>query len=136
MAEKLPLTNDYVFKRVFAYEGNENVLKDFLEAILNIKINKIQIKNPEILRNYKKDKLGVLDIKVETDKEEIIDVEMQAKDEHNMEERSTTYLGKLIAVQIHSRRFIYKPKKDNSNMYIKLQFYKKKCISSYSKNEI
>ena len=47
MAEKLPLTNDYVFKRVFAYEGNENVLKDFLEAILNIKINKIQIKNPD-----------------------------------------------------------------------------------------
>ena len=119
MAEKLPLTNDYVFKRVFAYEGNENVLKDFLEAILNIKINKIEIKNPEILRNYKKDKLGVLDIKVETDKKEIIDVEMQANNEHNMEERSTTYLGKLVAEQMHSRRVIYKTKKDNSNMYTK-----------------
>ena len=31
--ERLPLTNDYVFKRVFAKEGNENILKDFLEEI-------------------------------------------------------------------------------------------------------
>ncbi len=45
---KLPITNDYVFKRVFSYEGNEAILKDFLEAILNIKINKIQIKNPDM----------------------------------------------------------------------------------------
>ena len=32
--ERLPLTDDYIFKRVFAFEGNESVLKDFLEAIL------------------------------------------------------------------------------------------------------
>ena len=29
--ERLPLTDDYIFKRVFAFEGNESVLKDFLE---------------------------------------------------------------------------------------------------------
>ena len=32
--ELLPLTDDYIFKRVFAYKGNESVLKDFLEALL------------------------------------------------------------------------------------------------------
>ena len=32
--ERLPLTDDYIFKRVFAFEGNESVLKDLLEAIL------------------------------------------------------------------------------------------------------
>ena len=28
--DRLPLTDDYIFKRVFAFEGNESVLKDFL----------------------------------------------------------------------------------------------------------
>ena len=43
--EKLPLVIDYVFKRVFAYEGNEDVLADFLESILNIEIKKLKVKN-------------------------------------------------------------------------------------------
>ena len=29
--ERLPITDDYIFKRVFAYEGNESVLKDLLK---------------------------------------------------------------------------------------------------------
>ena len=42
---RLPLTSDYVFKRVFAREENNSMLKDFLEAILNIHINKVEVKN-------------------------------------------------------------------------------------------
>ncbi len=30
---RLPLTSDYVFKRIFAREENNSMLKDFLEAI-------------------------------------------------------------------------------------------------------
>ena len=45
--ELLPLTDDYIFKRVFAYKGNESVLKDFLEALLKIEIKRIKITNPE-----------------------------------------------------------------------------------------
>ena len=37
----LPIKNDYVFKRVFSYEGNEDVLIDLLEAILKRKINSL-----------------------------------------------------------------------------------------------
>ena len=40
---RLPLTSDYVFKRVFAREENNSMLKDFLEAILNIHINKVEV---------------------------------------------------------------------------------------------
>lgn len=87
--DKLPITNDYVFKRVFSYEGNESVLKDFLEAILDIKINKIEVKNPELIKSTKEEKSGILDIKVEIDDNTIIDVEMQMENEYNMEERST-----------------------------------------------
>ena len=46
--EMLPLSNDYVFKRIFGKGGNEKILKSLLEAILKINIQKIEIKNPEI----------------------------------------------------------------------------------------
>ena len=32
--QRLPLTSEYIFKRVFAEEENHTMLKDFLEAIL------------------------------------------------------------------------------------------------------
>lgn len=99
---QLPITHDYVFKRVFSYEGNEAILKDFLEAILNIKINNIQIKNPELIKTYEEDKLSILDIKVQADNNTIIDVEMQMQNKHDLKERSTTYLGKLVAEQLQS----------------------------------
>ena len=54
--ELLPLTDDYIFKRVFAYKGNESVLKDFLEALLKIEIKRIKITNPEIIPYEKGEK--------------------------------------------------------------------------------
>ena len=98
--QTLPITHDYVFKRVFSYEGNESVLKDFLEAILKIKIKKVEVKNPELIKNSKKDKKGVLDIKVEMDNNVILDIEMQSEDEKNIIERGTTYTGKMISSQL------------------------------------
>ena len=41
---RLDLTNDYVFKRIFAKPENNEELKEFIEAILDIKINKIEVK--------------------------------------------------------------------------------------------
>ena len=54
--KRLPITDDYIFKRVFAYKGNESVLKDFLEAILKKEIQKVTIKNPEIIPYEKGEK--------------------------------------------------------------------------------
>ena len=45
----LPIKNDYVFKRVFSYKGNEDVLLDLLEAILKRKITKVEVRNPEMV---------------------------------------------------------------------------------------
>ena len=45
---RLPLTSDYVFKRIFAREENNSMLKDFLESILNIHINKVEVKKSRI----------------------------------------------------------------------------------------
>ena len=98
--ELLPLTDDYIFKRVFAYKGNESVLKDFLEALLKIEIRGIKITNPEIIPYEKGEKRGLLDIKAEINDGTMLDVEMQMKNERNTEERATEYMGKMISEQL------------------------------------
>ena len=98
--ELLPLTDDYIFKRVFAYKGNESVLRDFLEALLKIEIKGIKITNPEIIPYEKGEKRGLLDIKAEINDGTILDVEMQMKNERNTEERATEYIGKMISEQL------------------------------------
>ncbi len=45
--KEAPLLNDYIFKRTFTKEGTEPLLKDFLEAILEKNITKIEVKNNE-----------------------------------------------------------------------------------------
>ena len=67
--KKLPLTSDIVFKRVFSREGNEDILKSLLEAILEIPIQDVIVKNPELPRNLYDSKAGILDVKVEIDKD-------------------------------------------------------------------
>ena len=89
----LPLTSDYVFKRIFGQEENKEALKDFLESILCEKIYKIEIKNPEIPKNYYDSKYGVLDLKVTLNNTTVVDVEMQVRNEHNIEQRDTFYLA-------------------------------------------
>ena len=100
--DRLPLTNDYVFKRVFGKKGNENILKDLLEAILDIKIEKVEVQNPEIPKEAIEDKLSVLDIKAELNKNTIVDIEMQVVDEKNIEERSVVYLSKNTSGQLQT----------------------------------
>ena len=101
---RLPLTSDYVFKRVFAREENNSMLKDFLEAILNIHINKVEVKNPELTPNMADEKLGILDLKLDIDNKRVVDVEMQVSNEHNIKERSSTYLSKLAAEQLKANK--------------------------------
>ena len=100
---RLPLTSDYVFKRVFAKEGNEDILKDFLEAILDISIKKVEVKNPELPKNIADEKLGILDLKVHIDDKIVVDVEIQMKNEHDIEHRSTRYMTKLSSDQLKTK---------------------------------
>mgnify|MGYP000268946408 CR=1 FL=1 len=80
------------------------MLKDFLEAILNIHINKVEVKNPELTPNMADEKLGILDLKLDIDNERVVDVEMQVSNEHNIKERSSTYLSKLAAEQLKAKQ--------------------------------
>ena len=73
--QKLKLTNDFIFKKVFGKKGNESILKNLLEAILKIKIEKIEIQ-PEVKleKDLIDDKTGVLDVKAIIDEKIAIDI--------------------------------------------------------------
>lgn len=90
--EKLPLTSDIVFKRVFSKEENKDLLQSLLEAILGTKIKSIEVKNPELPPDLSDVKAGTLDLKVEINNDTIIDVEMQVENENNIDNRQTRYL--------------------------------------------
>ena len=94
--KNLNLTNDFVFKKVFGKKGNESILKDLLEAILKIKIKKIELQTEvELERELIDDKIGVLDIEATIDDNTIIDIEMQMRNQYNMKERSLFYWAGL-----------------------------------------
>ena len=97
---KFSLKNDYIFKKIFAKEENNSKLKDFLEAILNIEIKKVIVKNPEIPKNMLDEKLAILDIRAEINEDTMIDIEMQVANQYNISERSTIYTAKMISSDI------------------------------------
>ena len=68
--KEAPLLDDYIFKRTFTKGSPNGILRDFLEDILE-------------------EKGSVLDIRAKLDDERLIDIEMQVKDEGNIDKRST-----------------------------------------------
>ena len=97
---RLDLKNDYVFKRIFAKPENNKELKELVEAILNQKIKTIVVTNPEISKNYKDEKLGVLDIRAYMDDDTIVNIEMQVSNVNTFIDRNISYSSRIIGEQL------------------------------------
>lgn len=94
---------DVVFQALFGEVGNESITKGFLETILERKIDSIDLsKNPILRREFKEEKLGVLDIIAKLDKDEICNIELQIVDKKNIIERILYYWSRLYSRQIKS----------------------------------
>ena len=128
--ELLPLTNDYVFKRVFTKDGQEDMLKDFLTGILNIQIDKIEIKNAELTKEHKDAKREVLDIRATINKNSLIDIEVQVKNYHNIDKRSMAYVTKLYSDQLEVGDEYKKPLKTISINILNFNYFKRNTYHS------
>ena len=74
---KYNLKNDIIFKAFFSKKGNEEFLIDFLEALLEIKISKIKIKEDVPLEQLSvEEKLGRLDIQAVLNDGIIVNIEI------------------------------------------------------------
>ena len=94
---------DFVFKNIFGSEKHPEILISFLNAILkpDIPIVHVEIKGTDIAKNFVEDKYSRLDIKAITSNSEIINIEIQLKNEHNMIKRSLYYLSKMYEEQLN-----------------------------------
>ena len=99
----LNIKTDYVFKRIFGREGNEQITKNFLSCILGEKVSDIELeKNPILEKDLMDDKVGILDIKAEINKNTNVDIEMQIIDKKNSAKRILFYCAKLFIRSLKS----------------------------------
>lgn len=94
-------TNDYVFKRIFGYEGKENITKDFIKSVTKYEIDNIDIsKNTILAKDLSNDKVGILDVRAIIDHNIQCDIEMQVLNQDDIEERILYYWSKLYSKSI------------------------------------
>lgn len=96
---------DFVFKNIFGSPNNPEILISFLNAILKPKkkIVNVDINKTDIEKQYLEDKYSRLDVKATTSNDEIINIEIQLKNENNMVKRSLYYLSKMYEEQLNEK---------------------------------
>ena len=99
----LPLKNDFVFKLVFGDKRRVELLTAFLQAVLELPVEeyeKVTIVDPNVKKEYSKDKAGILDEKIHTVSGTVIDVEIQVEPDAPLEKRIQFYQAKMLTEQI------------------------------------
>ena len=96
------LLNDFAFKYVFGEDCKEanDALKSLLTVFLERKVNKVVVKNSEMVKDYSKMKSPRLDLLVEFDDRTTVDLEMQLRQtKDNLPIRFSYYLARLHGSQ-------------------------------------
>ena len=96
------LLNDFAFKYVFGEDCKEanDALKSLLTVFLERSVNKVVVKNSEIVKDYSKMKSPRLDLLVEFDDRTMVDLEMQLRQtKDNLPIRFSYYLARLHGSQ-------------------------------------
>jgi predicted transposase/invertase (TIGR01784 family) len=102
--EQKPLSPKYdvVFKNIFG-EKHIAVLRNFLQAVLDLpedEYEDIQVMDPHLLRKQKKDKLGILDLRISLRSGKKIDVEIQIEPQPSIWKRMLYYSARLLTDQM------------------------------------
>ena len=96
------LLNDFAFKYVFGEDCKEanDALKSLLTVFLERSVNKVVVKNSEMVKDYSKMKSPRLDLLVEFDDQTMVDLEMQLRQtKDNMMNRFPYYSARLHGSQ-------------------------------------
>ena len=96
------LLNDFAFKYVFGEDCKEanDALKSLLTVFLEREVNKVVVKNSEIVKDFSKMKSPRLDLLVEFDDRTTVDLEMQLRQtKDNLPIRFSYYLARLHGSQ-------------------------------------
>ena len=103
--EPLSPKNDFVFKLLFGEQKRLNILRSFLQSVLDLpkeEYGRLVIVDPFLRREYRADKLGVLDVKIHTTSGKVLDVEIQVEPQDDMWERILFYGARMTTEQLKS----------------------------------
>lgn len=124
------LSNDYVFKKIMR---KQELCKKFLNDIFDIQIEQFEYIDKEFVKEQKNKTYGICDIVIKN-KKEIIIIEMQNKNNYNIENRSMMYLSKMYTKQWKNKD--YKKLKPVTICLILNYPYQEKEIEEYQMLEL
>ena len=124
-------TNDYLFKRIFGYKGNERITEDLIETILGRKCRVIEIKSDEMTeKDLQSDKIGILDIFIKEYDGTQINIEMQVAEYKYITDRILFYWAKKYVESIQSGDDYEKLKQTKVILITKFELKKLKILKN------
>lgn len=98
--KKITPKNDIVFKKIFGSKGNEEILKSFLESILEIEIEYLTVDSgQELLPGFYDGKLSKLDVLARIQDGTWVNIEIQTNTQGYSDKRELAYWSKLYLEQ-------------------------------------
>ena len=94
---------DFAFKQIFGERRNIDNTRAFLKTILNIPGEEyvgLTVKNPILKKMFRKEKSGVVDIKLKAKSGKYFHIELQVEKRKNMKNRVLYYGARLIGDQL------------------------------------
>ena len=100
--EKINPRVDLAFKKIFGTEGNKDLLISLINSIVGEEdqVVDVTLLNPYNQKNFKNDKLSILDIKAEGSTGKKFNIEIQITDEADYDKRALYYWARLYADQL------------------------------------
>ena len=100
--EKIDPRVDVVFKKIFGVEENKDLLISLINSIVSQEdqVSEVTLLNPYNPKNFRKDKLSILDIKAQSQEGKRFNIEIQISDEADYDKRALYYWAKLYTEQL------------------------------------
>lgn len=102
MTEKITPRVDVAFKKIFGVEENKDLLISLINSIVSDEdqVSSVTLLNPYNPKNFRDDKLSILDIKAEGVDGKRFNIEIQISDEADYDKRALYYWAKLYTEQL------------------------------------
>lgn len=102
MTERISPRIDIAFKKIFGVEENKDLLIALINSIVSTEdqVEDLTLLNPYNVKNFKTDKLSILDIKAKGSTGKQFNIEIQITDEADYDKRALYYWGKLYTEQL------------------------------------
>ena len=93
---------DLAFKKIFGVEENKDLLISLINSIVSTEdqVSDITLLNPYNPKNFKSNKLSILDIKAKSHSGKRFNIEVQISDYSDYDKRALYYWGKLYTEQL------------------------------------